>query len=285
MLATSGVLMLGCEACGLHWSCVLAAMGVLILAILVGVVLPLDETATKSAPAPDNDNNSDDDDDDDDDDNETKKKKSDNNNSDKSTAQKSVLSTITSTLHDISKTHGLALFGLVLTYKLGETLNDRMFKPFLIDCGFKSSDIAMWSGVSGMMFSIAGSLLGGTLPRFLPLMESTAAACVMQVIPQLLRYYVSLVASASTTVAKDGSADAEIVASASARGLESTVKTVMWAEAFVGGVVTTLVFALMMQKVSFDRGVKRKEKKILSLVFVFILVVFLKACLFVSTTK
>jgi hypothetical protein len=53
------------------------------------------------------------------------------------------------------------LLFLLATYKLGETLSDSMFKPFLLDRGVSSGEIARLSGQGSMLASIFGSLLGG----------------------------------------------------------------------------------------------------------------------------
>src|SRR5688572_32653217 len=44
------------------------------------------------------------------------------------------------------------------TYKLGESMADTMFKPFLVDAGFPASRIGLWVGTWGMLFAIVGSV-------------------------------------------------------------------------------------------------------------------------------
>jgi len=46
------------------------------------------------------------------------------------------------------------------TYKLGETMADVMFKPFLVDHGFAREQIGLWVGTWGMLLSILGSVEG-----------------------------------------------------------------------------------------------------------------------------
>ena len=38
-----------------------------------------------------------------------------------------------------------------------------MFKLFLVDMGIPSGTVALWTGVYGMGFSLAGSILGGMM--------------------------------------------------------------------------------------------------------------------------
>ena len=50
-----------------------------------------------------------------------------------------------------------ALISVVMTYKLGETLADAMWKPMLFDRGFAAADIGLWNGTFGMLASLLGS--------------------------------------------------------------------------------------------------------------------------------
>jgi len=60
----------------------------------------------------------------------------------------------------------------IATYKLGESMADTMFKPFLVDAGYGGQQIGLWVGTWGMLFSIAGSIGGGWLARRRPLTAS-----------------------------------------------------------------------------------------------------------------
>lgn len=50
---------------------------------------------------------------------------------------------------------------LIATYKLGESMADAMFKPFLVDRGVTVPTIGLWLGTYGMAASLLGSALGG----------------------------------------------------------------------------------------------------------------------------
>lgn len=52
---------------------------------------------------------------------------------------------------------------LLATYKVGEMMADSMFKPFLVDSGLTQGEVARITSQGGMLFSILGSLFGGTL--------------------------------------------------------------------------------------------------------------------------
>jgi PAT family beta-lactamase induction signal transducer AmpG len=59
---------------------------------------------------------------------------------------------------------GLALVLVVATYKVGESISDGMFEPFLFrHAGWTESRIGLVVGVHCMWFSLAGSFLGGAL--------------------------------------------------------------------------------------------------------------------------
>jgi MFS family permease len=58
-----------------------------------------------------------------------------------------------------------ALISVVMTYKLGETLADAMWKPMLFDRGFASADIGLWNGTFGMLASLLGTTASGWLVR------------------------------------------------------------------------------------------------------------------------
>ncbi|XP_055482590.1 major facilitator superfamily domain-containing protein 3 [Psammomys obesus] len=53
--------------------------------------------------------------------------------------------------------------GFVLTYKLGEQGAGSLFPLLLLDHGASASDLGLWSGLGAMTCSIAGSSLGGAL--------------------------------------------------------------------------------------------------------------------------
>ncbi|WNG19071.1 MFS transporter [Cystobacter fuscus] len=114
----------------------------------------------------------------------------------------------------------------IATYKLGETLVDVLFKPFLVDMGFSAAQIGQWVGTWGMVASLLGSAAGGWLAARMPLLGALALASCLRVIPLGGEWWLALHPP-------------------SAQG----VIAVTVAEHFFGGVLTTAVFAFMMSRV------------------------------------
>ena len=119
----------------------------------------------------------------------------------------------------------LAFFGFVATYKAGEQLVDAMFKPFLIDSGFRASDVGLWVSTFGMTASLAGSFLGGILASRLALVRAVTWSAVLRLIP--------LIAVVGLTLSRPSP-------------LAVIATTV--AEHFFGGILTTATFAFMMAR-------------------------------------
>jgi len=112
------------------------------------------------------------------------------------------------------------------TYKLGESMADTMFKPFLVDAGYGGREVGLWVGTWGMLFSIAGSIGGGLLARRLPLLRAVGVAAVLRALPVAGEWWLSLVAPTP-----------------------HRVLAVTCAEHFFGGALTTAMFAYMMGRV------------------------------------
>jgi MFS transporter, PAT family, beta-lactamase induction signal transducer AmpG len=112
------------------------------------------------------------------------------------------------------------------TYKLGESMADTMFKPFLVDAGFGREQIGLWVGTIGMLFSIAGSFAGGILAGRIGLLHAVAISAALRVIPVAGEWWLSLV---EPTAAK--------------------VLLVTSCEHFFGGALTTAMFAFMMSRI------------------------------------
>jgi hypothetical protein len=112
------------------------------------------------------------------------------------------------------------------TYKLGETMADTMFKPFLVDAGYGGQQIGLWVGTWGMLFSIVGSVGGGVLARRLPLLRAVGVAAALRALPVAGEWWLSLV-----------------------EPTPSRVLTVTCAEHLFGGALTTALFAYMMGRV------------------------------------
>jgi MFS family permease len=128
---------------------------------------------------------------------------------------------------DAARTPGTVwLLAVVLTYKLGESMVDVMFKPFLSDRGYDIARVALWMGTPGMIVSILGSIVGGWLVMRLSVARALRITAVARVFPLL----------ALAAVAALGSGWSALVA-------------VTMAEEFFGGALTTATFALMMSRV------------------------------------
>lgn len=137
---------------------------------------------------------------------------------------------------------GLALFRTrshrwlvlaVATYKLGESLNDAMFKHYLNDAGLPREALGLWQGVFGMLASIAGSLAGAHLAQKLPLGRALAVTGAARVPPLALQ--------------------AALAAGLLPLGAGSVV-TIVCLENFCGGALTTVMFATMMAAVDTRAG-------------------------------
>jgi hypothetical protein len=118
----------------------------------------------------------------------------------------------------------LPLLAVIVTYKLGESLADGMWKPMLFDKGFDKGDIGLWNGTYGMIASFAGSLLAGLWTRARPLQVALIGIAMFRAAGVAAEWWISVV---------DASAWDVIV--------------VTCIEHFLGGALTTVVFALMMR--------------------------------------
>ena len=126
----------------------------------------------------------------------------------------------------VSTSGGLWLLLFIGTYKLGETMADIMFKPFLVDAGYGPEQIGLWVGTWGMLASIAGSVAGGLLAGRLPLLRAVGIAAALRALPVAGEWWLSLV-----------------------RVSPARVVTVTCVEHFFAGALTTAMFAYMMSRV------------------------------------
>lgn len=115
---------------------------------------------------------------------------------------------------------------VVLTYKLGESMADRLFKLFVFDAGFDKADVGLWVDGWGMAFSIAGSLYGGWLATRRSFVSAVMLAAGLRVLPIAAQWW--LTTQTPTPAA---------------------ILTITSAEHFFGGALTTTMFALMMARV------------------------------------
>lgn len=117
---------------------------------------------------------------------------------------------------------------VILMYKAGEMVGDRMFKLFLFDSNISATDIGLLSSTYGISFSIAGSFFGGYLA------SKTTPTNALQMISfgclfsQMLRLF--------------------IVQSEEMHGM-IFLRAVVIVESLAGGAVTTAMFAFMMDLV------------------------------------
>jgi MFS family permease len=112
------------------------------------------------------------------------------------------------------------------TYKLGETMSDVLYKPFLVDAGFSTEQILVWSGTWGTMASIAGSLAGGWVVARMRLLHAVALTATLRVGPLVGRW----------ALATWGATAPGVIG-------------ITLAEEFFGGALTTAMFAFMMARV------------------------------------
>lgn len=137
---------------------------------------------------------------------------------------------------------GLLIF--IATYKLGETLADAIFKPFLVDSGYTTEQIGFWVGTWGLLISLTGSILGGVLASRIGLLRALACTATLRAIAVGGEWWLSLV---EPTVIR--------------------MACVVTAEQFFGGALTTAMFAYMMSKV--DRRIGATHFTLLASVEVF----------------
>jgi len=133
---------------------------------------------------------------------------------------------ILDTLWRSLQTPGMATaLAVVATYKMGESIIDVMYKPFLMDQGFSASTLGLWLGTWGMGASVMGSIAGGILASRVRLFPLLMLAGAVRLVPELGQL---------------GLAMAWLDVSA------THVISISLAEHFAGGALTTVMFATMM---------------------------------------
>lgn len=113
---------------------------------------------------------------------------------------------------------------VIITYKMGEALADAMWKPLLFDRGFAAADVGLWNGTYGMLASFAGSFLAGMWARTRPLPAALAEISLLRAGGVAAEWWLSV---------------AEVS--------PARVIAVTCVEHFLGGAITTVLFALMMR--------------------------------------
>jgi len=131
---------------------------------------------------------------------------------------------------EVLKTPGVGwLLVAVGTYKLGESMADAMFGPYLVRAhDLQTETVALWIGSWGTVASLAGSAAGGVLATRTRLVRAVQIAAVLRVGPLVLQW-----ALAAGFLAPE----------------RTTIVALTCAEHFFGGVLTTTMFALMMSQV------------------------------------
>ncbi len=119
------------------------------------------------------------------------------------------------------------VLAFIASYKLGETMCDAMFRPFLVDAGYTAPEIGLLIGTWGMAFSLAGSFAGGVLASRAPLLRAVGIAAAIRVLPLAGVWWLALLEHPGTRA----------------------VTAVIAAESFFGGALTTTLFAFMMSRV------------------------------------
>ena len=117
------------------------------------------------------------------------------------------------------------ILAVIGTYKMGESVIDVMFKPFLMEHGITASQLGLWLGTWGMGASIAGSVAGGVLAMRCRLLPLLLWAGVVRLLPQAAQVCMAM------GIIEVSPASAMVIA---------------LAEHAAGGVLTTVMFACMM---------------------------------------
>jgi MFS transporter, PAT family, beta-lactamase induction signal transducer AmpG len=122
----------------------------------------------------------------------------------------------------------------VLTYKMGETMADSMFGPFLLkEHHIEKETVALWLGSWGIVASLLGSTAGGFLATRMPILRAVALGALFRIFPLVLQW---LMAAGYFEVQSHSIIAMTIV------------------EHFFGGLLTTAMFAFMMSQVDREIG-------------------------------
>ncbi len=119
-----------------------------------------------------------------------------------------------------------ALVFAIVAYKSGEALIEPIWSPLLRDHGFSRETIGLYVGTFGMVASILGSLSGGLLATLVALPRALVLASALRVVA---------LAGQASVAWQEAPSHALVAASTCA-------------EHFFSGVLTTVMFALMMSR-------------------------------------
>ena len=127
---------------------------------------------------------------------------------------------------------GLGLLVVIATYKMGESMADGMWKPYLVKiAGYTPAQLGLWVGTYGAIAAILGALIGGLLARRFPFAVALFFPAFGRVLG--LAYQWWLVTHGSP-------------------GQTSVIGVTIF-ELFFAGMITPVMFALMMSRV--DRSI------------------------------
>lgn len=134
---------------------------------------------------------------------------------------------------EATKTNGgLGLLVVIATYKMGEAMADGMWKPYLVkQAGYTPAQLGLWVGTYGAVAAIVGSLIGGFLARRYSYASALFIPAAMRTVGLGIQWF--LVRSGVPG--------------------ESAVVGITVFEHFFAGMITPIMFALMMSRV--DRSI------------------------------
>ncbi|KIG19606.1 AmpG permease [Enhygromyxa salina] len=125
---------------------------------------------------------------------------------------------------------GVALLVVIATYKIGESISDAMFEPFLVRyADWGESRVGLVLGIYCMFFSLAGSFVGGWLATRIRILRAVVGFAIARSLAIGGVVWLS-------TLAPGEIGDAQVVL---VKGLEE----------LAGGALTTAMFAFMMSRV------------------------------------
>jgi PAT family beta-lactamase induction signal transducer AmpG len=124
------------------------------------------------------------------------------------------------------------LLALILTYKMGETFADAMWKPMLFDRGFSIEQVALWTGTYGMAASLIGSFGSGVWLRRMPIASALLWTAILRALGVGAEWWVSVHENAGA----------------------GAVIAVTCIEHLLAGSITTVMFTLMMRHTEREIG-------------------------------
>lgn len=124
------------------------------------------------------------------------------------------------------------LIAVVVSYKMGETLADAMWKPMLFDRGFSAPQVGLWTGTYGMVASLIGSFLAGWWVRAYSMPKALLWTALLRAAGVAAEWWISV---------QDTPSAANVIG-------------VTCIEHILGGAITTVMFALMMRHTQREIG-------------------------------